>query len=464
MRAVIKNNIGIFTPQGFLDGNNTQAFFTLDDIKATEHLKVEMLLVSLKKVIFFNKNGIDTFVQFLLKMRLKNHIIVGFCDYNDKKYIAINSFYQDKLTFSLFKTFEIASLFCSSFNAQGKTVLLYHKDPSQRSAMAIELFERGHNPIISQTKDDFRQKQQNAAKYDFIIEDTYLNILGQRIATKVKGNAIIYTISGFLDAEIIENFDITYHNSSLHVGFRLFIFDAYKVISINIHALRFFTKLSTSAAEYDAVICFAGMSFEKTPVKFQEELEDSGILFFDSIDMALKENQEVAKLSKGTTSTSAKKSLSRVVVQRLPEFINAVITTVEMMTNIKAVKKTVNIQPITIDKHEGELLSSSIGFYGAIDGILVLVFPISLAKRSCELLIGENTDNLEDILDALAEFVNIIGGRIKTLLRDYDLDIDITLPRTYANTTNLQSAVENKKGVQANLSFDNSDFIFFLTR
>lgn len=462
MRATVKNNIGVFTPQGFLDGNNTQAFFTIEDIKAAENLKVEMLLVSLKKVIFFNKNGIDTFVQLLLKIRLKNHMIVGFCDYDDKKYAAINSFYQDKLTFSLFKSFEIAALFCSSFNAKSKTVLLYHEDPSQRSAMAIELFERGHNPVISPTKEDVIQKRKSDAGYDVVIEETYLNILGQKISTKVKGNAIIYTISGFLDAEIIENFDIIYHNGSLHVGFRLFIFDAYKVVSMNIHALNFFTKLSASAAEYDALICFAGMSFEKTPLKFKEELEDAGVLFFNSIDTALHNNKQNTKLSANTAAKLSKRSLTKIVVERLPEFINAVVYTIEMMTNIKAVKKSVNIQPITIDK--GELLSSSIGFYGAIDGVLVLVFPADLAKKSCELLMGESADEIDDILDALAEFVNIIGGRIKTLFHEHDLDINITLPRTYSNIDDLKSITENSKGVQVDFGFENSDFIFFLTR
>ena len=60
MRAVVKDGVGIFYPQGFLDGNNAPSFLTIDDIKATEQLKVDMLLVSLKKVIFFNFNGAIT--------------------------------------------------------------------------------------------------------------------------------------------------------------------------------------------------------------------------------------------------------------------------------------------------------------------------------------------------------------------------------------------------------------------
>ena len=69
MRAVVKDGIGIFYPQGFLDGNNAPSYLTIEDINATEHLKVDMLLVSLKKVIFFNLNGLDVFVKLLLRIR-----------------------------------------------------------------------------------------------------------------------------------------------------------------------------------------------------------------------------------------------------------------------------------------------------------------------------------------------------------------------------------------------------------
>jgi hypothetical protein len=42
MRAVVKGRIAIFNPQGFLDGTNTPVFLTIDDIKDTEKLNVDM--------------------------------------------------------------------------------------------------------------------------------------------------------------------------------------------------------------------------------------------------------------------------------------------------------------------------------------------------------------------------------------------------------------------------------------
>ena len=109
-------------------------------------------------------------------------------------------------------------------------------------------------------------------------------------------------------------------------------------------------------------------------------------------------------------------------------------------------------------------MASSIGFYGDMDGMIILIFPKEVAKKSCTLLIGEETDDINQILDALAEFVNIIGGRTKTLLSEKKINVDITLPRTYATAQSLLEVASSKKGVQVDMSFNDDNFTFFLTR
>ena len=463
MRAVVKDGIGVFSPQGFLDGNSGSAFVSVEDIEATIKLKVDMILVSLKKVVFFNRNGLDTFVKMFTKVRSEKQIIVGFCDYDYKKYEAIHKFYKDDMNFSLFATKEIATLFVSNYNKDSKNVLLYSEDKSQRSAMAIELHDNGHNPVIAQNEQDFNEKKANST-FDVVISNTYLGQMGQKVATRVTGNAIIYTVSSFLDAEITHTFNIEYHNNSLNVGFRLFIFDAYKVVSMNIHALNFFSKLASAAAEYNATICFVGMSFEKTPISFKETLEDSGILFYDQMDDILLNKELLEEL--GASSAAAiknKRALNKITVNELPNFIDATVSTLEMMTNAKAVKEAANVQSLKIDD-KSDKIASSIGYYGDLDGMIILVFPKDIAKKACELLIGEQTDDIEMILDTLAELVNIVGGKLKTLLLDEGLHVDITLPRTYSNVDELLEVVQDKKGVQVDLKFDDDNFLFFLTR
>ena len=465
MRAVVKSGVGVFTPQGFLDGNNSASFLSLEDIEATAKLNVDMILVSLKKVVFFNRNGLDTFVKMFAKIKTNKRITVGFCDYDEKKFHAFGKFYKNELNFSLFKSQEIASLFAASFKNTNKNVLLFSDDKSQSAAMAIELHDNGHNPIIVHTQEEFNTKSKDESTYDVMIDITYIGQMGQSVATRVTGNAIIYTVSSFLDTEIGNTFNIAYHNNSLNVGFRLFIFDAYKVISMNIHALNFFSKLASSGAEYNATICFVGLTFEKTPIAFKETLEDSGIMFFDQMDDILKNKELLDEL--GASSASAAGNLrviNRSIVSELPNFIEAAVNTIEMMTNSKAVKDTAKVDEIVINGNVENMIASSIGFYGDIDGMVILVFPIGIAKKACELLIGEETDDVEMILDTLAELVNIVGGKIKSLLFEQGVSVDITLPRTYQNVNSLLVVVGDKKGVQVDLSFDNDKFLFFLTR
>ncbi len=464
MRAILKNGIGIFSPQGFLDGSSGNSFLSIDDIQGTIALNADMILVSLKKVIFFNRNGLDSFAKMFQKVRAANHVTVGFCDYDTKKYEAIIKFYENDLSFSLFKTQEIAMLFSSNYKNQNKNILLYNEDKSQRAAMAIELHDNGHNPITAQSLSEFEKKSNTENAYDVIITDTYLGQMGQKVATRVTGNAIIYTVSSFLDAEIGNTFNIAYHNNSLNVGFRLFIFDAYKVISMNVHALNFFSKLSSAAAEYNATICFVGMSFDKTPQEFKETLEDSGIMFFNQMDDILQNKELLEELgASSAANVKDKRALNKVIVTELPNFIDATVATIEMMTNSKAIKEAANINKIAIDSKDGKI-ASSIGFYGDIDGMVVLIFPTPIAKKACELLIGEATEDMELVLDTLAELVNIVGGKVKTLLADENISVDITLPRTYPDIASLLEIVQDKKGVQVDLSFNNDKFLFFLTR
>lgn len=464
MHPVVKGRMAILYPQGFLDSNNAALFLPQDEIVALQKLPIDMFLISLKKVIFFNKNGLDIFVKLLSSLQLQKKIAIGFCDYDSLKFKTINAFYDNDLQFSLFKSEAIAELFVSSSQAKSHNILFFTPSASQRSAIAIELLDFGHNPIVAQTLSEFETKKKLSGLYDTIIEETSLGYFGQKIATRIAGNAVVYTISGFLDAQITETFNMPYHNNSLNVGFRLFVFDAHRVVAMNIHALNFFTLLASSAAQYNATICFVGLASEKIPKTFKRDLEDVGILFFDTIDEILGDKNLLGNLLDCDEAVVQQKHpLTKMLISELPSFIDATVTTIAMMTNAKAIKKSVNIQLLSVDNTR-EQVASSIGFYGEMEGIIVLIFPKSIAKQACKLLVGESNVSDEDILDSLAEFVNIIGGRIKVLLSEKKKALTMTLPRTYANIHNLLDVVHDKKGVQVNLSFEGQDFIFFLTR
>ncbi len=465
MRAIVKNRIAVFCPQGFLDGNNAPYFITLDDIQHTYKLNVDMILISLKRVAFFNVNGMEILGDILYDFRKKMKVMVGFCDLDKNKYDTILKFNKNDINFSLFKTLELAYLFAPSTKEQPpKTLLVWSEDTSQRNSLAIDLFERGHNPVVAQNKVDFEAKRKDK-RFDAVIENTYLGFYGHKIATRVAGNAIIYTVKGFLDGEIANNFDINYHKNSLNVNFKLFIFDATQVVSMNIHALNFFTKLATSSAEYDATICLVGLDFIKTPPAYKDEMEDAGILFFDLLGDILKNRDLMQELTGGAGGKmQSQRTLTKVLVNNLPSFIDATVSSFEMMTNTKATKTSAAITTLNVETKDN-LFCSSIGFYGDIDGIVMLIFPVEIAHKACTLLLGEDNPDDSDTMDTIAEFVNIIGGRVKAILYDNEnLHVNITLPRTYTNVQTLLDLTEGRKGVQVDMSLGDQSFTFFLTR
>lgn len=465
MKPIVKNGVAILQPQGFLDGNNTPSFLTMEDMHFIETLKVDIFVVSLKKVIFFNKNGLDTFIKLFTSLRkLNQNRVFGFCDVDLQKFNAIKKFYEDDLSFSIFQSSEIAYLFASNYKNESKTVLVYSEDKSQRSAIAIELFNNGHNPIIAQSKEEFEEKRLKSGTYDIIVNLIYLGQFGQKIATRVTGNAIVYTVSGFLDNETSSVFNIEYHNNSLNIGFRLFVFDASEVISMNIHALNFLSKLSSAAAEYNATIVIVGMSFEKTPLSFKDTLQDAGLMFFEQIDDILKNKELLDELGAGSSANiKNKRVLNKQHIVELPKFIDASIGTIEMMTNAKATKKSAELTLLKVGDKKDKL-ASSIGYYGDMDGMVVLVFPREIAKKASKLLIGEESDEIEVLLDILAELVNIAGGKIKTLLSNENISVSITLPRTYKDVDDLMLVIGDRKGALVELEFNNDTFLFFLTR
>lgn len=466
MRATVKNRVAVFSLQGFLDGTNAPFFIDLDDINHTYKLKVDMILISLKRVVYFNVNGLQILSEILLDFRKKLKCTVGFCDVDEAKYLSILRFNKENISFSLFKSLEIAYLFVNT-NKEPKTqnLLIWNEDSSQRNSLAIDLFERGHNPIVAQSKKDFEAKLKDKDKYDAVIENTYLGFYGNKIATRVAGNAIIYTVKGFLDAKLTEEFDFTYHSNSLNVNFQLFVFDASQVVSMNVHALNFFSKLASAGAEYNATICIVGLDFVKTPKNYKNELEDAGVLFFEMLGEVFKDETLMQEL---TGSSNAKilnkRSITKIMVNNLPHFIEATVSSFEMMTNTKAKKTAASITTLSVEAKD-DIFCSSIGFYGDIDGMVMLLFPVKIAHQACSLLLGEDNPSDEDTLDTVAEFVNIIGGRVKAILSEQnDINVDITLPRTYTDIKTVLEMTAERKGVQVDLSLGEESFTFFLTR
>lgn len=464
MRPVIKKQkVAYFSPQGFLDGINASSLITMQDIQGLEGSRVTMVLVSLKKVVFFNKNGINIILDSLAKIQKTLKATIGFCDLNAKQYDAFFKFFEGDITFSLFKNLDVAMIFAGIHDSAQKdeNVLIYNEDPTQRSLQAIEIYDRGFNPVVVQTLDDFSARAEEKEKYVAIVERTYLGLMSNRIAAKTRGNCVIYYLKGFLDGSVTEQFDVIYHQNCLKVGFQLFMFDATRVSSLNIHAANFFSRLSTAGAEYGALIAIVGLDLDKTPKAFVEELEDAGIMFFEN-EADFFSDEMVRSMSGGGASVKkGRHKLTKPLVAALPTLVSGTMDTLQMMTNMVAFKESMNIQPFEV---EGEdLMASSIAFYGDLEGMITLVMPREMVKKSCALLIGEESDDEEVLSDALSELVNIVAGKSKTKLQEEGKMINITLPRSYTGIDDLAATLEGVQGVQVNFSFEDYPFTFYLS-
>ncbi len=461
MKAVTKHKVAIFSPVGFLDGENASDIVSPFDIDFLMQTKLEGAFISLKRVIFFNKRGITVLIESLIKVRDKCGTIVGFCDYDTKKYKIILDMFPDSLNFSLFDTAEIATLFVGNNlkKAKEKKIIVYEKNSEQKNQLAMELFERGFSPVIAKDESDFLAKRKEA---EFVIQNSYLGKFDKTPTVFIKDNVVVYTLKDFVDSDISKKFDMVYHNNSLKVGFKLFLFDSAAVSSINVHGVNFISKLSTAGAEYGISIVICGLDNSKITKKLTNDLEDAGVLIYPSID-SLFNDSEMMKEARESSSVAKKGfGITKKLISALPTIIESSVKTIEVLSGYNAVKKLIKIQELNLENGK-DLLSASIGFYGDIDGILILIFEKSIAKETCKILLEEDSSE-EDLADALGEFTYIIGGKISQQLHKKGIKIDITMPRTFESVEDIMRSQKNSRGAQVNLNVDGRDLTLFLTR
>ncbi len=464
MKPVIKKQtVAIFMPQGFIDGQNANSFITLQDIQFIQAKKFEMVLISFKKVISFNKNGIAFFEKVLRDLHAKIKCDIGICDLNKQHYDQIKYFFNDDVPFSLFDTEDNALLFTreGTQKQNNNSVLIWKEDSSQRSIIAIELFDRGYNPVVAQTYNDYLSLKKNEDTYLAILDKIHFGLTTNMIAAQKVRNTVIYYLKDYLDGDILEQFDLTYHQNCLKIGFKTFMFNAMRVSSFNIHASNFFFKLSAEGAEYGALFAFVGLDTSKVPPSFIQELEDAGYLFFER-EEDFYNDEDVKAVEKEATAGKKGKKLSKNLVSHIAQFTEATVHTLQVMTSIIPKKHDVKVQPLTIEDEDKQYMASSIAIYGELEGMITIVMEKSLVTRACEILLGDvNSDEM--LQDGLSEIVNVITGKSKSLLSDENVSINITIPRNFDNLEDVHKTVGPKKGIQINFTFEDQPFTFFLS-
>ena len=470
MRPVINNGVAIFSVQGFIDSIQAESFLTMSDLHYLSSLELKAIFISLKKVIFFNKKGIESLIDILNKLKKdqnRPNVLVGFLDYQAKDFSTILHMFDGNLSVNLIKDEIALSLLVGEPKLKTTDkILIWSDDSTQKNTMIIRLYERGFKTTAASNYEEYENALLNESA-DYILDNTFLGEYSSGFSSQKVGNVIIYKFDKFVDAKSIESFDLTYHQHSLNNGFVNFVFDFETVKSMNIHGVTFLAKLSIGSAEYGATIAIAGINRKVIGGQLIEELEDAGIIFFNDVKSFISQvdNSDIEEHG-GVFISKNTRNLTKQMIQLLPTFVDACVHSLNILTNTTAVKKLLNIQPLDIDKsiNKKELIATSIGFYGDIEGMIILVVSKNIAKKATLLFIGEEVDTLEELHDSMEEFVNIIGGQTKQMLSEQKIKIKITLPNVYEDVALLETNIHEKKGVEVLLYFNEEPFYLYITR
>ena len=133
------------------------------------------------------------------------------------------------------------------------------------------------------------------------------------------------------------------------------------------------------------------------------------------------------------------------------------------MTKVQSKKLSIAMSKFDMGHLDSEFIAASIGFYGHIEGVILLMFQKDIAKKACSMLIGSDDVKDGDVLDSVGELINITMGKAKTVLSTKNLTIKMTLPRTFSSIGEIQATFKDKDGVLMEFSFGDQQFMFFLT-
>ncbi len=456
--GVIKNFRGnkfLIKPQGFLDANAASEYITPIDINKIKNLKIKYISIDFSKIIAANMNALrflnDIFEELFKKENIES------CIFNPNKniYQIINNL--DDLYFNVFESDEVEKIFFDDDYLEEKPIYLCCiKDDQNRNMLIYYLLKKGYAPKEIKSEDEINEDA-------IIIKNSIILKISNRIGAVVKNSIVYLFFDGFLDAKLSDMFDIEYFRRNLLIGFKVFVFDMNRVKGMNVHAVRFLNKLGVEAAEYGALLVIIGLNKKGIQPKLIEDLIDLGYLFFANEEEMLNSEEYKEAINSSEAIFKKSKKITKNFVNLLPYFVNSTISTVEMMTGVKAEKEPPRITEVSIDKSKN-YVASSIGFYGDMDGMMILILTENLTKRISKILLGEEYKTKEELNDMVNEFANIILGTVKREIQKHDLKINVTLPKVFDEIQNLQNIVINRKGIEVKFYFEGEEFYFYLLR
>ncbi len=453
--GVIKNIINnkmLIKPQGFLDANMASELITPLDIEKIRKRDIKYLSIDFSKIISANMNAIRFLNDIVENLFKKENVESCIFSPNKNVYQIVSKL--DNLYFNIFENEHIEKIFFDDDYFEKKPIYICCiQDEQNKNMLIYYLLKKGYTPkIIS-----------DEAKDGVIIKNSLILKVSNKVGAIVKNSIVYFFFDGFLDANLANMFDIEYFRRNLLIGFKVFIFDMNAVKGLNIHAVRFLKTLGVEAAEYGALLVIIGLDKKSVQPQLIEDLVDMGYIFFANEEEFFKSKEYEEAINSSEIIYKKSKKITKDFVRLLPYFVNSTISTVELMTGVEAKKDTPKITDVSIDTTKN-YVASSIGFYGDMDGMMILILSENLTKRISKILLGEEYKTKEELNDLVSEFANIIVGTVKREIQKHDLKINITLPKVFDEIENLKNIVVNRKGVEVKFYFEDEEFYFYLVR
>lgn len=460
MKPELKDNIAIFRPAVDLEMENAKRVCTVLKANAItlKSLELKAVLLSLKGVRKIDESSLFMILDSLEDLQKGLEVEVGIIDYSPLRFEALKKKIL-KTQIALFKNFTVAYTFIhQKKHKRIEKIILYDENQMLREFVFGDLVAKGYKVEIIESRDKFDQMAGTHEQNTLFVSDTHLDLSASFIPSKIENGLVKYTLHSNVGHKFELYFNFIAHQKRLMEGYKLFVFDASDVESINLKATGQLISLSLQSVKTGARLVILGLREGLISKVVKAQMDRVGILFF-------KETQEIMKLAelKKLLKVQARSTgLTKKLVAALPVFIDAALETFESLTGAKAVKKSHKISACAIDS-ESRIVSSSLGFEGDINGSLILIFSEEIARSAAEMLLGEGDCPFEELQDAISEFANIIGGRAKALMADQDQQITIAIPKTFDSPESLSEFLGDKNGIQINLEMNGNPVILFLT-
>lgn len=102
-----------------------------------------------------------------------------------------------------------------------------------------------------------------------------------------------------------------------------------------------------------------------------------------------------------------------------------IFTTMVMMDITPGDQRDIGSRPIKSS------ITGMIGLAGTQKGVLAIHIPNEVAMAITSSFLGMDVDEInDDVLDAVGELANMLGGNVKAILSEKGRDIDLSLPST----------------------------------